>query len=739
MRRRSSSPGTARTVLQGGAPRLASRLWEAMVHLATDLKNPATPLLLSIALLALTSGLAAADTATIRSGSFFTRWDGQTSGLVMDGDQTHVGVDFQQASRNTLSVGSTADLSVTLLAGCCGPAFHRYTVTINGTTFTQVYIWAQLTVRAVPFVVPAPSTLGGLATAFTMSGTIEGFSDAALTAPVFSTSLAGQGVAEFGWNRFINDSFLALGGGGTQYTFTSALPPAWTSVDIGSIGLAGDASVNGSGELHVGGAGADVWGGSDSFQFTSSPATGAAELIARVRHERNTHPFAKAGLMIRESQNADARHVILDAKPDGTAEFMTRSSTGGSTTYLGGATLSFRPWLRLSSTGTVVTGSVSSDGTNWTVVGSVDFPIDRGYLGFAVTSHDPGAVNQALFDSVTLTTGGSSEGPPSPWAFSDIGAVGSAGHATGGGADFQVGGAGADIWGGADSFAYLYQPISGDGGVRVVVNSIQNTHPFAKAGIMLRSSTQAGAAHVILDVKPDGGIELMARTADGAQTQFIDGISATVPVTLQLERTGSTVTALAFDQTGLSWQRSLEVSLPVDALTGIAVTSHDRSQVNVSTFSRVAIVKNLVINGDFEASVPPATQPGWVSDTPFRQADAVTTTTQPRGGLSHGECSTQTASDCGLYQDIAIDDAGSYMLTLWANSDRAGAYVGYNVNGVTGLSTPVAVGGAGDYARLMVGFVARPGDIVRVWLYAPATPGTTVIDDVDLRRYLGPR
>jgi len=86
-----------------------------------------------------------------------------------------------------------------------------------------------------------------------------------------------------------------------------------------------------------------------------------------------------------------------------------------------------------------------------------------------------------------------------------------------------------------------------------------------------------------------------------------------------------------------------------------------------------------VTNGNFEASTPPETAPGWVSDTPLRQVNAVTDTTQPRSGLKHCECLTQTGQDCELYQDITIPEAGSYVLIAWTNSDTTGAYLGINV------------------------------------------------------------
>ena len=42
--------------------------------------------------------------------------------------------------------------------------------------------------------------------------------------------------------------------------------------------------------------------------------------------------------MLRSSLTPDSAHVILDVRPNGSIEFMTRSVNGGSTSYISGAT-----------------------------------------------------------------------------------------------------------------------------------------------------------------------------------------------------------------------------------------------------------------------------------------------------------------------------------------------------------------------------------------------------------------
>src|SRR5207244_4430526 len=78
------------------------------------------------------------------------------------------------------------------------------------------------------------------------------------------------------------------------------------------------------------------------------------------------------------------------------------------------------------------------------------------------------------------------EAPPSPpsgtaeWTSQDIGAVGLSGGATPGGGAWTVTGAGsAAVWGTADAFQFVHQPLGGDGQITVRVDSLQNTTPFA--------------------------------------------------------------------------------------------------------------------------------------------------------------------------------------------------------------------------------------------------------------------
>ena len=136
------------------------------------------------------------------------------------------------------------------------------------------------------------------------------------------------------------ESFTTSGG-------APALPSPWVNQDVGSTGIAGSSSFGG-GTFTIRGAGADIWGSSDAFQYAYQTLSGDGQIVARVTGVQNTGgSFAKAGVMLRASLAANAQHVILDLRPTGDIEFMSRAANGGSTSWIAGAVQPAPVWLKL--------------------------------------------------------------------------------------------------------------------------------------------------------------------------------------------------------------------------------------------------------------------------------------------------------------------------------------------------------------------------------------------------------
>ena len=126
--------------------------------------------------------------------------------------------------------------------------------------------------------------------------------------------------------------------------------------------------------------------------------------MARVVSLTNTNPWAKAGVMIRESLAAGSRHVMVVKTPGGTA-LQRRQETGQASVPTAGVNPGFPYWVRLTRSGNVFTGFTSPNGTAWTSLGSVTVNMATAYVGLAVTSHDNARLATAVIDNVTLTLG----------------------------------------------------------------------------------------------------------------------------------------------------------------------------------------------------------------------------------------------------------------------------------------------------------------------------------------------
>ncbi len=186
-------------------------------------------------------------------------------------------------------------------------------------------------------------------------------------------------------------------------TPAASLPAPWQTRDIGAVAAAGGASYA-SNTFTVVGSGADIWGTADEFRYVYQTGTGDCDIRARVVNVQNTNPWAKAGVMIRETLNPNARHAMVVVTPGNGVAFQRRTSTGGnsSNTQVTGLTAPY--WVRLTRTGRTFRAYRSPDGVTWTQIGSVNITMSSTvYIGLPVTSHNDGTLGTAVFDNVTAT------------------------------------------------------------------------------------------------------------------------------------------------------------------------------------------------------------------------------------------------------------------------------------------------------------------------------------------------
>jgi hypothetical protein len=178
---------------------------------------------------------------------------------------------------------------------------------------------------------------------------------------------------------------------------------------------------------------------------------------------------------------------------------------------------------------------------------------------------------------------------PSPWQTSDIGSVSATGSANYANGTFTLVGSGADIWGTADEFRYVYQTASGDCEMRARVASVQNTDPWAKAGMMIRETTAAGSIFAAVFVTPGSGVSFQWRATTGGAAASATVTGVTAPRYVRIQRTGSSHSAY-YSSDGANWTQigtSQNITMATTKTVGLAVTSHLDGTLNTSTFDNV--------------------------------------------------------------------------------------------------------------------------------------------------------
>jgi hypothetical protein len=203
----------------------------------------------------------------------------------------------------------------------------------------------------------------------------------------------------------------------------SSLPAPWVNEDVGAPAFAGS-GVESGGTFTLSGAGAGFSSTSDQFNFTSQSLSGDGQITARVTG-LGAAPGALAGVIMRETLNANSTFALTALVAGGGTRFLTRTTTGGSAASASGPSATPPEWVRLTRVGNVFTGEVSADGSTWTEVGSpatIVMPATI-YMGFVVSSGSTSTGDTAMIDSLG-GTGGWSAPPPTG---------GSSGGSSGGG------------------------------------------------------------------------------------------------------------------------------------------------------------------------------------------------------------------------------------------------------------------------------------------------------------------
>ena len=200
---------------------------------------------------------------------------------------------------------------------------------------------------------------------------------------------------------------------------------------------------------------------------------------------------------------------------------------------------------------------------------------------------------------------------PPAWSSADIGAAGAAGSSTEDHGTFLISGSGTDIGGAADEFRFVNQDSTGDGEIVCRVQSLDYTHQDAKAGLMLRDGTAAGAPFAMISATAGSGVTFLHRaTADAAAMTDATVNFLTAPVWLRLVRTGSSFAGFyAGDANGVpgAWQAvgsAATITMGPTVKAGMAVTSRADNALTMAVMDHVS--GNVRLGGERTVTLTPA-------------------------------------------------------------------------------------------------------------------------------------
>ena len=167
---------------------------------------------------------------------------------------------------------------------------------------------------------------------------------------------------------------------------------------------------------------------------------------------------------------------------------------------------------------------------------------------------------------------------------------------------FTMTASGADIWAvngvEADEFHYAYKMLNGAGSITAKVESIEDTAPWAKAGVMIRESLNPDSAHAFACITPDNGVAAQGRPSTGGTSFNTNQSGITAPVWVKLERNISGNFTVSHSSNGSSWQSVTgatpqNIPMSTNVYIGLALTATNAALTCQAVFSNVTTTGNV--------------------------------------------------------------------------------------------------------------------------------------------------
>ncbi len=204
----------------------------------------------------------------------------------------------------------------------------------------------------------------------------------------------------------------------SEAELTLTYPRDWTEEGVGVLSLWFRGNAAGLLEAPAGtytmtASGVDIWGTVDEFRYAWKQLSGAGTISAQVLSVENTDPWAKCGVMIRQTLDPGSKFAAVYITPGNGCRFQARLTPGSDATSDTSVATSEQMaikapyWVKLERDAAGnFNGSYSSDGVSWQAMtwNPQRIPMPQNvYIGLALTSHSSGVTGKAEFSNVQTT------------------------------------------------------------------------------------------------------------------------------------------------------------------------------------------------------------------------------------------------------------------------------------------------------------------------------------------------
>ena len=150
-------------------------------------------------------------------------------------------------------------------------------------------------------------------------------------------------------------------------------------------------------------AGYDIGDNKDAFHFYYSEQLGDGGMIVKVNHIKNTHRWAKAGLMVRQSLAPESKNIFIGLTQGKDLVITERTANSINTNEVTNFPLRIPLFIKIMRTGNRFTTYHSDKGFLWEKICTINLNMpDKVYIGMAVSSHKENIVGRAHFSNLSL-------------------------------------------------------------------------------------------------------------------------------------------------------------------------------------------------------------------------------------------------------------------------------------------------------------------------------------------------